>query len=124
MNELGYRLTQERIRLGLNQTDFSEKAGVSRTSQVNYETDKRTPDANYLMAIASIGVDVLYLLTGQRTPGKLLPKELVAVNSDEAILLDNYRHLSEDSKRNVQAVNSAFAQLARQKKEGRERKSV
>ena len=35
-------------------------------SQLNYEKGVRKPDVGYLMAVAEQGVDVAYLLTGQR----------------------------------------------------------
>ncbi|WP_085631317.1 helix-turn-helix domain-containing protein [Pseudomonas sp. R16(2017)] len=63
---IGDRLKEERERLGLNQTDFAAKAGASKNSQYNYEKGERSPDASYLAAVAEQGVDVLYVVTGQR----------------------------------------------------------
>jgi len=60
------RLRLERERLGLSQTAFAEKAGSTRRSQTNYEKGERSPDSNYLAAAAKFGVDVQYVLTGQR----------------------------------------------------------
>lgn len=67
--EIGDRLKLERQRLALGQAEFGAKAGVSKTSQFNYESGERSPDAAYLNAADSIGVDVLYVVTGQRSPG-------------------------------------------------------
>lgn len=64
---IGARLREERERLGVSQVLFSGKAGVSRMSQVNYESGKRTPDAEYLRTVAEAGVDVLYVVTGKRS---------------------------------------------------------
>ncbi len=64
---IGARLREERERLGDSQALFSINAGVSRMSQVNYESGRRTPDANYLRTIAEFGVDVLYVVTGKRS---------------------------------------------------------
>lgn len=58
------RLCEERERLGMNQTDFGAIGGVSRRTQSNYESGERSPDADYLAAIAAIGADVTYILTG------------------------------------------------------------
>lgn len=66
MLNFGDRLTEERKRLGLNQTDFGAVGGVTKTSQVNYESGMRSPDAKYWQAIAEIGADVNYILTGVR----------------------------------------------------------
>lgn len=66
MFDFSARLTEERNRLGLSQEAFGAIAGVSKMSQLNYEKGVRKPDAGYLMAVAEQGVDVAYLLTGQR----------------------------------------------------------
>ena len=65
---IGERLKEERERLGLNQTDFAALAGASKNTQYNYEKGERSPDANYMAAAAMQGVDVLYVITGTRTP--------------------------------------------------------
>lgn len=68
MLNIGERLKEERVRLGYNQADFAAFAGVAKTSQFNYEKGDRSPDAAYLAAVAGKGVDVLYVVTGERTP--------------------------------------------------------
>ncbi|MNY17930.1 hypothetical protein D3C86_1512790 [compost metagenome] len=35
-------------------------------AQRNYESGKRSPDAEYLARVAAVGVDVLYIVTGAR----------------------------------------------------------
>ncbi|MGE8065565.1 helix-turn-helix domain-containing protein [Pseudomonas sp. NPDC089569] len=65
---IGERLKEERVRLGFNQADFAAFAGVAKTSQFNYEKGDRSPDAAYLAAVAEKGVDVLYVVTGERKP--------------------------------------------------------
>lgn len=55
----------------MSQTAFGEACGVGKASQINYETEKRSPDSGYLMAAANIGVDVQYLLTGERSAASL-----------------------------------------------------
>jgi transcriptional regulator with XRE-family HTH domain len=74
------RLKEERERLGLNQEAFGAVGGVKKLAQFNYESGKRSPDADYLAAIAKIGVDVLYLITGQRMATTLDDEERVLVN--------------------------------------------
>jgi phage repressor protein C with HTH and peptisase S24 domain len=65
---LGARLASERQRLGLSQPQLGESCGVSKTSQVNYESGKRSPDTAYLSAAMRIGVDVLFVISGNRQP--------------------------------------------------------
>ncbi|EPU3934610.1 helix-turn-helix domain-containing protein [Morganella morganii] len=103
MLSLSERLKEERKRLGLTQVSFAEIAGVQPTTQVNYEKGTRTPDAEYLEKVGKAGVDVLYIITGQRTP---LPN----ITIEEQRLLENYRAMDEAARLNMQAVSSAFAQ--------------
>lgn len=63
--KFGERLRIERERLGFTQDELASKAGITRRTQVNYESGKRVPDADYLMAIAENGLNVRYLLTGE-----------------------------------------------------------
>lgn len=101
------RLREERERLDLSQEKFGSLGGVKKLAQINYEKGERHPDSQYLAAIAAAGVDVLYILTGQRTQeahttgAKLEP--------DEEILLDNYRNSPADAKAAIKAASDAFA---------------
>jgi len=65
MNTPGERLKRERLRLGLSQAELAEKGGVLRGAQIHYESDARKPDVAYLSRIASAGVDVGYVITGE-----------------------------------------------------------
>ncbi|SMC24266.1 Transcriptional regulator, contains XRE-family HTH domain [Andreprevotia lacus DSM 23236] len=85
MSTIGERIKAERKRLGLNQEALATAGGVQRRTQTNYESDERSPDAAYLIAIAAAGVDVLYVLTGQ--PGG------ATLAHDEAQLLQHYRQI-------------------------------
>lgn len=69
----GTRLKEERKRLGQNQTEFSESAGVKRVSQYLYEHEENVPNYRYFQAISILGVDIHYILFGYRfTPGETL----------------------------------------------------
>lgn len=63
---VGARLRAERERLSLSQEVFANRAGVHRRTQVNYEAGERKPDADYLAAVAGFGVDITYVVTGDR----------------------------------------------------------
>lgn len=72
MTTLGERLKEVRGELGLSQTAFAAIGGVQKRAQINYEQDERAPDAAYLKAIADHGVDVRYIVTGERmTPEQI-----------------------------------------------------
>lgn len=60
------RLREERKRLGLSQEEFAFLGGVQRNAQSTYERGERRPDSDYLAGIAENGVNVHYLLTGQK----------------------------------------------------------
>jgi transcriptional regulator with XRE-family HTH domain len=68
MTTRGQRLREERLRLDLSQAKLGAACGVCRATQINYERDARSPDAEYLASAHYAGVDVLYVITGQRAP--------------------------------------------------------
>ena len=63
----------------MNQTDFAEKAGTTKKSQIEYEKERLPAFATYLAAIAAAGVDVQYVLTGRRSSEPVLTPEEKAV---------------------------------------------
>ncbi len=84
--EFGKRLREERERRALNQAEFSALGGVAKITQLYYEKGYRVPDARYLSNLHKHGVDVVYLLSGQREmpngerlDGKLLSSAMTAV---------------------------------------------
>jgi len=104
---IGERLKEERVRLGYNQGDFAAIAGVAKTSQFNYEKGERSPDAAYLAAVAEKGVDVLYVVTGRRTP-----EASSSFNGDEIALVEHYRQLPEGDRQHTHKMVSALAAMA------------
>jgi len=100
MDNLSVRLHEERSRLRLTQEALGRIGGVRVQAQLNYEKGHRIPDAAYLAAVAEAGVDILYVVTGQRSkPEAGLPVE-------EAQLLDNYRNSRDEGKQVIQVVAS------------------
>lgn len=86
--DIGARLREERERLGYSQEAFGAVGGVLKRAQIHYEKAERNPDAAYLAAIAAIGADVLYVLTGQYAGGV---KPAPALTSEEAAMLEYFR---------------------------------
>lgn len=82
------RLREERERLELSQTAMAALGGVQKRAQINYESGERTPDAAYLLGVSKAGVDVLYVVTGQRAGGV---KPAPTLTSDEEELLALFR---------------------------------
>ena len=65
---IGMRLKTERLRLGLTQQAFANLVHVSKSSQSGYEAGSRVPDAHYLDMAHRIGVDIMYVITGDQLP--------------------------------------------------------
>ncbi|KTC26543.1 hypothetical protein AO239_07365 [Pseudomonas sp. ICMP 19500] len=102
---IGERLREERVRLGFNQAEFAAFAGVAKTSQFNYEKGDRSPDADYLAAVAARGVDILYVVIGQR-----LPVAETTLSADEIEMVEHVRALDDDDKGAVKRLLRAFNQ--------------
>ncbi|WP_275272380.1 helix-turn-helix domain-containing protein [Limnobacter sp. P1] len=62
--EIGFRLREERTRLGLTQDVLASHGGVQRLAQAQYESGAREPKAGYLHKISQAGVDLTYVLLG------------------------------------------------------------
>lgn len=105
---IGDRLKEERERLGLSQTDFAAIAGASKNSQYNYEKGERSPDAIYLAAAAQQGVDVLYVVTGERKP-----QAADSITAEDSQLIDQYHSLSPKDQEAVSHLISALAATSR-----------
>lgn len=82
----GARIREERERLRLNQTAFSAIGGVTKKTQMLYESGERFPDIRYLSAIQEIGVDTRYIITGERD---VPPPDVLS--EDERCLLSLFR---------------------------------
>lgn len=82
---MGLRIREERERLGFSQAAFSGIAEATRNSQLNWEKGSATPNGAALEAWSKIGVDVLYIITGQRSK----PIE-DTLSADRKVLLDAY----------------------------------
>src|ERR1700741_311115 len=68
----GTRLAEERKRLGLKQAEFAELVGTDVPKQSLYENDRRELRADYLARLAHADIDIVYVLTGQRSEGEWL----------------------------------------------------
>ncbi|WP_276681242.1 helix-turn-helix domain-containing protein [Thalassolituus oleivorans] len=99
---LGERLKEERARLGFSQPDFAALVDASKRTMIGWEQGRSSPSGEALSIWAGIGVDVMYVLTGQRTSIEY------SLNRKEEALLDNYRHcVAEDQKAIYQVALSA-----------------
>jgi transcriptional regulator with XRE-family HTH domain len=63
---IGTRLREERERLSFSQEGFSAVAGSTKRTQLNHEKGNGTPTAAALAVWAAVGLDVVYVVTGER----------------------------------------------------------
>lgn len=64
--DIGDRLKEERERLKLTQKSIADFAGTTTRTQISYEGNLTRPKGGYLARVSSLGVDVAYVLTGER----------------------------------------------------------
>lgn len=92
---IGQRLREERERLGMSQPNFAAIAGTTKQTLFSWETGKTAPDGFQMAALAAQGVDILYVLTGQRSPS------IPAADPAEQVLLDSYRRCGAQARQNL-----------------------
>ena len=95
------RLKEERKSRRLSQEAFAALGGVHLNSQSSYEKGASEPSASYFAGLAAAGVDVHWLLTGQRSAG--------ALDEHLSVVVDAMAPLSGDQRAAILAVIHAFA---------------
>ncbi|QSB02008.1 helix-turn-helix domain-containing protein [Methylomonas sp. EFPC1] len=100
---IGDRLREERDRLGFIQEKLAELLGTTKKTVIDYEKGNTSPKADFLAALAGIGADVNYIVTGNRTV-VYEPRSKYELNPEQMALLDNFEHCSEEDKRAIQRL--------------------
>jgi len=96
-NELcSSRLQEERVRLGLTQTEIASQIGIRGGMWGRYERNEAAPGGDVLKAFADAGGDVQYVLTGEKSSS--------AMTEDEKEILAGYRGLDIRGKAGVLAL--------------------
>ncbi|EHG3076017.1 transcriptional regulator [Salmonella enterica] len=107
---LGARLKEERNRLGFSQSEFAELVGASYKSQLRWEKDESAPGADALSVWAGIGLDVLYVVTGQRSniasPHSNIPK----MSQEKKELMDAFDDMSPEQRRAILEIGKVITQ--------------
>ena len=98
----GQRLREERERLGFSQNDFAALVPVTRKTMFNWESGAGHVATEALAVWARSGLDVLYVVTGER-----LPTNLSALSPRQQALLKLFDAADEDGR---QAIEAAAAQ--------------
>lgn len=87
---IGMRIREERERLGWSQQAAANAVGVRREMWAKYEAGSE-PGAKALAGMITAGVDVVYVLTGQRPVDASAPTTS-SLTQQEKTLLTNYRN--------------------------------
>jgi transcriptional regulator with XRE-family HTH domain len=103
---IGTRIKEERERVRLTQVALADAIGVTSRSIINWEMGTAQPPASALAAIANHGMDVLYILTNQRSQ-PIAPQELLP--EGDRIFLDNLHAAPAEVQRGVKITLDAFA---------------
>jgi transcriptional regulator with XRE-family HTH domain len=101
------RLKEVREQLELTQDDMVSKTGIPKRSYCAYEAGEMAPNAKLLAGLASMGIDIGYLLTGRRIENTVSTPHL---SSRQRALLDNYDHAPEAGKKIIEGTASMAAQ--------------
>lgn len=99
----GLRLKEERERIGRTQQEIALDVGVRREMWAKYEAGAE-PGAAALSAMVRIGLDVIYILTGQRNP------DVPALSRRALTHAEKFESLTEDDKKSLERTASALAQ--------------
>ncbi len=78
MSTIGLRVRLERDRLGISLDELAARCGVSPALQQDIESDRLLPEADYLRQADEAGLDVLFILTGQRRQPIAAEQQFVA----------------------------------------------
>lgn len=90
------RFKSERERLALTQPRVAELTGVGKTTVINWEKALSSPTAVQLSALSEVGLDVLYVVTGQRAGGV---KPAPTLTAEEETMLGYFRDASREVRR-------------------------
>ncbi|MCW2478854.1 helix-turn-helix transcriptional regulator [Candidatus Symbiopectobacterium sp. NZEC135] len=114
---IGLRIKEERERLSLTQQGMAEAIGVAKRTFIDWEKERTSPTAVQLSALSLMGMDVLYVLTGQRS--STTAREKPSLTRRQSALLDNYDHLGEADKAALERTAFALAEQERVGKKGK-----
>lgn len=104
---IGEKLIEIRDKHGLTQDDMASMTGVKRTTYISYETDKTSPDFDFLKKIENLfdaRFDDISLLSGNKRVLRLNSNPVVyntgrhdekpRINEDEILLLEYFHSMN------------------------------
>ena len=106
---IGSRLREERERLRFSQQNFADLGGASMRAEQDWERGVSAPKADFLAVAAAHGVDVLYVLTGERSQSRDTGQGLAEV-ADTVLMLQS-RGIYPDGEGGGRVTSSGLALL-------------
>ncbi|WP_418647255.1 hypothetical protein ACNQFN_18845 [Thauera butanivorans] len=109
VDSIHLRLREEIDRVGLSLAAAARAAGESSPQRIkDVVSGKQRCPSDLLARLNGTGVDIFYVLTGQRSD----EAPAAPANPREKALLDNYRHSPDAGKDAIERTASALAQSA------------
>lgn len=103
--QIGERLREERLRIAFAQVAFAEACDINRGTLSNWEKGVQTPPAAVLGVMATLGIDVLYVVTGERAG-----ESEATLAPAERALLQAWRDSNEKGRAALEAVAEVLKQ--------------
>ncbi|MDF7667908.1 helix-turn-helix transcriptional regulator [Orbaceae bacterium ESL0727] len=113
---IGLRLREQREKLGYNQTNFAEHAGITRKTLFGYENGTRSPDAASLAAWEELGLDVLYVVVGQKN--RTINNSNAKISHEEQELIDVFDEMTPSQQKALLELGKVIAQPEPNKQAG------
>lgn len=110
---VGERLRGERTRLGYNIRDFAERAGVSKSTQSNYENDVSLPDSSYLNRISFLGAEIFWIMRGSEENDDVRDKRTAMYSPEVRELIENYELCPDEAKTALRVLAKSAADQKR-----------
>lgn len=105
---IGERLRHERKRLSFTQEIIGEITNSSKPTVISWEKGNSSPNAGILAVLAQHKFDVLYIVTGKRTP-----IQMSSLSIEETSLVDYYRNAAAEGRKALEATGAAVAKPKR-----------
>ena len=98
---IGERIRSERERLEMSQPQFAKIAGTTKQTLFSWESGKTSPNAGQMASLAAAGVDITYIVTGQRSQAAPPPEPSITLNRKERAFWDMFKELDEQDQREI-----------------------
>jgi transcriptional regulator with XRE-family HTH domain len=130
---IGSRIRQVRRHHGLTQEEFGEQLGISKSSVINYESGKRTPDADLLIdLLRRFHVDAEWLMLGttgkpgDKSPGTSNRRFPYPIDDEVVEMVEHLRipAIKLSMMAEYERLKRVFAPLIREYREHRKNKST